>query len=170
MAIDRERKIARRHAAAVVGDGDPPPSAAVGEDVDPAGAGVDRVLHQLLDHARGPFDHFAGGDAIDDLLGELADGHDGSKVDSICSVHFRWCGDKCIRRSRKSVSGWGRGRTIILKILMFEAAMALAVRPAWFRATWDCEVAGAGISFRKLIISPEERHVPPFRAPASTRL
>ena len=64
-----------RHAAAVVGDADPPPAAAVGEDVDPAGAGVDGVLHQLLDHARRALDHFAGGDAVDDLFGELADGH-----------------------------------------------------------------------------------------------
>src|ERR1700682_2835915 len=64
-----------RHAAAVVGDADPPPAAAIGEDVDPAGASVDGVLDQLLDHARGPFDHLGGGDAADDLCGELADGH-----------------------------------------------------------------------------------------------
>ena len=75
MAIDRQRQIAMGHAAAVVGDADPPPSAAIGEDVDPAGAGVDGVFHQFLDHARGTFDHFAGGDAVDDLFGELADGH-----------------------------------------------------------------------------------------------
>ena len=75
MTIDREREIAIGHAAAVVGDADPPPAAAIGEDVDPAGAGVDGVLHEFLDHARGTLDHFAGGDAVDDLFGELADGH-----------------------------------------------------------------------------------------------
>ncbi len=75
MAVDGQRKIGRRHAAAVVGDADPPPPAAIGEDVDPAGAGVDGVLDQFLDHARGTFDHFAGGDAVDDLFGELSDGH-----------------------------------------------------------------------------------------------
>jgi hypothetical protein len=75
VAIDRERQIIRRHAAAVVGDADPPPAAAVGENVDPAGAGVDRVLDKFLHHARGAFDHLAGGDAVDDLFGELADGH-----------------------------------------------------------------------------------------------
>ena len=75
MAIHCQRQIAVRHAAAVVGDADPPPAAAIGEDVDPAGAGVDGVLHQLLDHARGTLDHFAGGDAVDDLFGKLADGH-----------------------------------------------------------------------------------------------
>ena len=75
MAIDGQREIGDGHAAAVVGDADPPPAAAIGEDVDPAGAGVDGVLHQFLDHARGTFDHFAGGDAVDDLFGKLADGH-----------------------------------------------------------------------------------------------
>ena len=75
MAIDREREIAMAHAAAVIGDADAPPAAAVGEDVDPARAGVDRVLHQFLHHARRPLHHLAGGDAVDDLFGELTDGH-----------------------------------------------------------------------------------------------
>ena len=75
MAIDRQRQIGMGHAAAVVGDADPAPAAAIGEDVDPARAGVDRILHQFLDHARRTFDHFAGGDAVDDLFGQLADGH-----------------------------------------------------------------------------------------------
>ena len=75
MAIDRQRQIADGHAAAIVGDADPPPAAAVGEDVDPAGAGIDGVFDQFLDHAGGPLDHFAGGDAVDDLFGKLADGH-----------------------------------------------------------------------------------------------
>src|SRR3954470_15898012 len=64
------------HAAAVVGDADPPPAAAIGENVDAAGAGIDGVFDQFLDHARGAFDHLAGGDAVDDLFGELADGHE----------------------------------------------------------------------------------------------
>ena len=75
VAIDRQRQVGRGHAAAIVGDADPPPAAAVSENVDPAGAGVDGVLHQFLDHARGPFDHLAGGDAVDDLFGKLADRH-----------------------------------------------------------------------------------------------
>ena len=76
VAVDRERKIAMGHAAAVVGDADPSPAAAIGENVDAAGAGIDGVLDQFLDHARGTFDHLAGGDAVDDLFGELADGHE----------------------------------------------------------------------------------------------
>ncbi len=66
VALDRQRQIGAGHAAAVVGDADQPPAAAVGEDLDPARAGVDRVLDQLLDHARRPLDHLAGGDAVDD--------------------------------------------------------------------------------------------------------
>ena len=75
MAIHRQREIAMAHAAAVVGDADPPPSAAIGENVDPAGTRVDGILHQFLDHARRTLDHLAGGDAVDDLFGELADRH-----------------------------------------------------------------------------------------------
>ena len=75
VAIHRQRQIGMGHAAAIVGDADPPPAAAIGENVDPAGAGVDGVLHQFLDHAGGTLDHFAGGDAVDDLFGKLADGH-----------------------------------------------------------------------------------------------
>ena len=75
MTVHRQRKIAAGHAVAIVGDADPPPSAAIGEDVDPAGAGIDGVFHQFLDHARRTLDHFAGGDAVDDLFGQLADRH-----------------------------------------------------------------------------------------------
>ena len=38
-------------------------------------AGVERVLDQLLDDARRPLDHLAGGDAVDGGFGQLADGH-----------------------------------------------------------------------------------------------
>ena len=39
------------------------------------GAGVERVLDQFLDDARRPLDHLAGGDAVDHVLAETADGH-----------------------------------------------------------------------------------------------
>jgi hypothetical protein len=38
-------------------------------------AGVERVFDQLLHGARRTLHHLAGGDAVDDGLGELADGH-----------------------------------------------------------------------------------------------
>ncbi|MGY3288578.1 hypothetical protein ACVWWP_001645 [Bradyrhizobium sp. LM3.6] len=76
MTLDRQRQVLGGHAAAVVGDADPPAPAAIGEDVDPARAGIDGVFDQFLDHARGTFDHLAGGDAVDDLFWQLADGHE----------------------------------------------------------------------------------------------
>ena len=75
VALDREREVGARHAGAVVGDADQPPPAAVGHHLDAARAGVERVLDELLDHARRALDHLAGGDAVDDAFGELADGH-----------------------------------------------------------------------------------------------
>ena len=75
VALDREREVVARHARAVVADADQPPAAAVGDDIDAGRAGVERVLDQLLDDARRPLDHLAGGDAVDDGFGELADGH-----------------------------------------------------------------------------------------------
>src|SRR5690606_9423536 len=42
-------------------------------DVDPARAGIEGVLDQLLDHRRRAFDDFAGGDLVDEGVGKLAD-------------------------------------------------------------------------------------------------
>ena len=75
MAIDRQRQVGARHAAAIVGDANEPPAAALGRDLDPGGAGVERVLDQLLDRAGRPLDHLAGGDAVDQGFGKLADRH-----------------------------------------------------------------------------------------------
>ena len=75
MPLHRQREIGRGHALAVVGNPDEPPPAAIGEHVDAAGAGVERVLDQFLHHARRTFHHFAGGDAVDNRLGKLADRH-----------------------------------------------------------------------------------------------
>ena len=55
------------HAAAVVADADEREAAGRRHHLDLAGAGVERVLDQLLDHARRPLDHLAGGDAVDGL-------------------------------------------------------------------------------------------------------
>ena len=75
VALDREREIGAGHAGAVVADADQPAPAAVGEDLDARRAGVERVLDELLDHARGALDHLARGDAVDHAFGELADRH-----------------------------------------------------------------------------------------------
>ncbi|MBV6487869.1 MAG: hypothetical protein GHHEDOFH_01823 [Pseudorhodoplanes sp.] len=76
VALNRKREIGARHAGAVVGDADQPAAAAVGHDLDAARAGIERILHQLLDDARRPLHHLAGGDAVDEAFGQLADGHE----------------------------------------------------------------------------------------------
>jgi hypothetical protein len=75
MPLDREHEILAAHALAVVANADEPATARFGDDFDAAGAGVERVLDELLDDARGTLDHFAGGDAVDDGFIELANGH-----------------------------------------------------------------------------------------------
>ncbi len=75
MPLDRKREIGARHAFAVIADADQPAAAAIGEHVDAVRTGVECVLDELLHHARRPFHHLAGGDAVDDGLGQLTDGH-----------------------------------------------------------------------------------------------
>ena len=75
MPLDRQRQIRLRHAAAVVGDADEPPPAAIGDNLDAPRARIERVLDQFLDGAGRPLDHLAGGDAVDGLRGQAADGH-----------------------------------------------------------------------------------------------
>ena len=75
MALDREFQVGARHAGAVVGHPDQPPTAAVGRDLDAPGARVQRVFGEFLDHARRALDHLARGDAVDERFGKLADGH-----------------------------------------------------------------------------------------------
>ncbi len=57
-------------------DADQAAAAAVGEHVDAARAGIERVLDQFLDHARRALDHLARGDAVDEAFRKLADGHE----------------------------------------------------------------------------------------------
>ncbi len=59
--------------ATVVGDADQAGAAGLDLDRDRAGAGVEAVLDQLLDHRRGPLDHFAGRDLVDQMGCEGAD-------------------------------------------------------------------------------------------------
>ena len=63
------------HAGPVVADADQPAAAAVGDDLDARRAGVERVLHELFDHARRTLHHLACRDAVDDAFGQLAYRH-----------------------------------------------------------------------------------------------
>jgi hypothetical protein len=55
---------------AVVDDLDPPRSRRPETHRDPGRARVDRIFDQFLQRAGGAFDHLAGGDTIDQMLGE----------------------------------------------------------------------------------------------------
>ena len=74
MSLHRQHQVGFIHADAVVLDPDQALPASSSGDLHPAGAGIDGVLDQLLDHARRPLHHLAGGDAIDQVFGKLADG------------------------------------------------------------------------------------------------
>ncbi len=76
MPLDREIEIGPAHAAAVVRDPDQAAAAAIGHDLDPAGAGVEGVFHKLLHGAGRPLHDLAGGDAVDQAFGELTNGHE----------------------------------------------------------------------------------------------
>ena len=67
--LDGELQLLRRHADAVVDDGEEGAPALLEADADAAGTGIDRILHQLLHRARRTLDHFAGGDAVDERRG-----------------------------------------------------------------------------------------------------
>ncbi len=75
MTLDGDSQIGLPHAFAIVAHGNESPPPSIGENVNTRGAGVECVFDQLLDDARRTLDHLAGGDAIDDRLGELTDGH-----------------------------------------------------------------------------------------------
>ena len=53
------------------------------------GAGVDRVLDQLLDDARRALDHLARGDAVDEVRRQLAYGHRGPRGVSRAKIAAR---------------------------------------------------------------------------------
>ncbi|EGX99919.1 hypothetical protein AZA_89905 [Nitrospirillum viridazoti Y2] len=80
MAFHRQRQLVGRHAAAVVHHLDQGLAAVTQGDVDAAGAGVQRVLHQLFHGGGGTFHHLAGGDAVDQGLRQKANGHGGGIV------------------------------------------------------------------------------------------
>ena len=76
MAFNRQRQFVRPYPAAVINHQDSRQSASVRLDLDSARTGIDGVFHQLLDGTGRSLDHFAGGDAVDDLTRQTADGHE----------------------------------------------------------------------------------------------
>ncbi len=74
VAFEGQRQLAERDAVAVVLDDQAGEAAVAHGDRDAARAGVQRVLAEFLDDGRRPFDHLAGGDAVDGGVVEHADG------------------------------------------------------------------------------------------------
>ena len=64
LSLKGEEGVLPRHAAAVVAHRDEVASAGDHDDVDARCAGVDRVLHQLLEDGCGAFDDLSGGDLV----------------------------------------------------------------------------------------------------------
>ena len=75
MALNRKRQVVGVHSVAVIGDRQGDPSAIGHHDVDTPGTRVDAVLDQLLDRGGRPLHHLAGGDLVDQIGTENADGH-----------------------------------------------------------------------------------------------
>ena len=73
VALQAQERVLAAHAGSVVADRDQPAAAVEEIDLDPGGAGVERVLHQLFDDRRGTLDDFAGGDLVPKRLGEELD-------------------------------------------------------------------------------------------------
>ena len=73
MAQNGKREILGIHSATVVLDQDEIGTACGCRNIDAGGAGIERVLDQLLDRTRGPLDHLARGDSVDRALGETTD-------------------------------------------------------------------------------------------------
>jgi len=76
MARQRQGQLVAGDAAPVVAHPQQPQSALLDLDLDLPGAGVDGVLDQFLDRRGGPLDDLAGGDLVDELRRQGADGHE----------------------------------------------------------------------------------------------
>ena len=73
MLLEREQRVAVLHPAAVVADAHQRNAPLLDAHRDAAGASVERILDQLLDHRRRPLDYLAGGDAVYSMLVQQPD-------------------------------------------------------------------------------------------------
>jgi len=74
VSLHGEGQVGRTHALAIVADANEGKPTGDSHHLDLPRAGVERVLHEFLHDAGGPFDHLAGGNAVDRLGAQLADG------------------------------------------------------------------------------------------------
>src|SRR5579885_3110562 len=74
MSADGNRQLGTEQAAAVIADTDVTDAAAPDIDLDAARAGIQAILHQLLDDRSRTLDDLAGRDLVDQLIRKNADG------------------------------------------------------------------------------------------------
>jgi hypothetical protein len=86
MPRQRERDLLGPMPDAVVAHADQRRSRPLNLHLDAPRAGVERVFHQLLDDGSRPLDHLAGGDLVDELIGQYVNGHGHT---SRIGPHFR---------------------------------------------------------------------------------
>ena len=70
MARQRQRQLIGGNAATVIADAQAFDATLQQIDIDGAGTRIQTVLQQLLERGGGPFDHFAGGNLVDEKVGE----------------------------------------------------------------------------------------------------
>src|SRR5262249_22653794 len=73
VTLQREETILGRHPPPVVGHRDELAAGTANRDLDPGRAGVEAVLHQLLDDGRWALDHLAGRALVCDGVGKALD-------------------------------------------------------------------------------------------------
>jgi hypothetical protein len=71
VAVQRQRQVIRRNAAAVIGDADQLDAALGQVDGDLAGTGIQAVFQHFLQGRGGAFHHLASGDLVDQVIWEL---------------------------------------------------------------------------------------------------
>jgi len=80
MALERQAHLVGRNAATVVADQQTPYPALLDFHLDPRRLGIEAVFHQFLNDGHRAFNHLAGGDLVDEGIGELADAGAGHSV------------------------------------------------------------------------------------------
>ena len=96
MPLEGQKSIVAHHPDAVIGHADQLAAAGFGVYADFGGSGVERVFEQFLNDAGGPFDDFAGGDLVGDVVGQNPDATHGGRT-SLWHAGFRKRGNTAAR-------------------------------------------------------------------------
>ncbi len=75
MALHSDGQVVRTDAVAIIADADQPDATLFQIDINPAGASIKRIFDQFLDYRKRAFDHFAGGNLINQDIGQFLNAH-----------------------------------------------------------------------------------------------